>query len=244
MMKEREDRKQEEQQLQWQKKMQTRPTQQQLVDRNILVDKNEVREHRRRASKNLTNSLSQRPTFSDLVERGILRDDNQQFDQRMVELLGLVDGSLSTANPDRHKIHAISEDLKQDYLSVISRLNGQLSEYKQTLNQFQDDVHSREQRWRLEIENKQRVLLHMHGICDQQKADEQALRSEYEEKIREIHAEYKERNDKNKGFDRMRGGSTNNHQVLEVRKSLQMLQKLADALHSELSQKYDSSPNQ
>ena len=84
----------------------------------------------------------------------------------------------------------------------------------------------------------------MHGICDQQKADEQALRSEYEEKIREIHAEYKERNDKNKGFDRMRGGSTNNHQVLEVRKSLQMLQKLADALHSELSQKYDSSPNQ
>merc|ERR1719229_552284 len=235
-----EEDKQSGQQLQLSKMMQARPTPQQLMNRNILVDKKQVREHRRRASQHLEHSLSQRPTFSDLVERGILSDDNQQFDQRIEELLRLVDGSMSAQDPSRGQIHSISEMLKRDYLTVIARLNDQVSEYKQTLRQFQDDVHSREQRWRMEIENKQRVLLHMYGICDQQKADKETLLREYEEKIREIHAEYKERSQQGSG--RIRNTHSQKQQQMEIRKSLQTIQRLGDVLHSELDQQYDPNP--
>lgn len=223
----------EQEQQQLQKILRTRPTPQDLYNRNILVDKKQKETHRRRASQNLTNSLSQRPTHSDLVARGILQNDNQQFEQKLARLLDIVDGSLSNADGDRLKIHDIARELKQDYHSGISRLHGQLSEYKQTLHQFQDDVHSREQRWRLEIENKQRVLLHMNGLCAQQKADAQALRSEFEEKIREMEAKYGERADQNKGSDRM---AVPNH-IHDITETLQILKQQNDAVHHELQKR-------
>merc|ERR1712176_170361 len=174
------------------KKMQTRPTEKELFERNILINKNERHEHRRRASQNLIHSLSQRPTFSDLVQRGILMNENEQFNQKIRELLSLIETSPNILNPTKNKIHHITNDIKEDYSSMISRLNGQIFEYKQTLNQFQADVQSREERLRRELENKQRVLIHMNGIIEQQKKDQKNIKNEHELQIKELKEEYKE----------------------------------------------------
>merc|ERR1712154_641439 len=175
------------------KKMQTRPTEKELFARNILINKNERLEHRRRASQSLIHSLSQRPTFSDLVERGILMNENEQFNEKIRELLSLIETSPNILNPTKNKIYHITNDIKEDYSSMISRLNGQIFEYKQTLNQFQADVQSREERLRRELENKQRVLIHMNGIIEQQKKDQKNIKNEHELQIKELKEEYKEK---------------------------------------------------
>jgi len=88
---------------------------------------------------------------------------------------------------------------------------------------------------------KQRALLHVHGMVDLQKADEQALRSEYEEKIREIHADYQERSHSQKAHDPVQGAARNRQHALEINKYLQQLRQYTDSLHSELKQQYMAS---
>ena len=174
-----------------------------------MIDKNQRLQHRRRASQNLLHSLSQRPTIPDLVERGILMNENEQFNSKISQLLLIINSSQNISSDSKESIYDISSSIKQDYSSMIQRLNGQIFEYKQTLNQFQDDVQSREQRLRQELENKQRVLIHMNGIIEQQKNDQLQIKNKYNQEINKL----KQENNK-----------TNNNQ--KIKQQLQYLQSI------------------
>merc|ERR1712154_638538 len=205
-------------------------------NQNILINANERKEHRRRASQKLELSLSQRPTFSDVVERGILMNENEHFNERIRELLALIEGSLNNKDPNKRKMYGVTEDIKDDYHSMIARLNGQISEYKQTLNQFQDDVQSREQRLRQELENKQRVLIHMNGIIEQQKNDQLSNQQEYEQKINQIQQEYKEKLlVKSKLNPAQQQNINNDEKQIQLKQHLEYLRSIGNALQSQLT---------
>merc|ERR1712228_578526 len=135
-------------------KITDRPALADLYDGNISINPSERKEHRRLASQKLELALSQRPTFSDVVERGILMNENDNFNERIRELILLINSAQNLMNSHKSKMYQVADDIKSDYHSMSSRLNDQIFEYKQTLNQFQDDVHSREQRLRTELEQK------------------------------------------------------------------------------------------
>eukprot|EP01083_Nonionella_stella_P282857 962617_1 len=221
------------------KRMEKRPTEKELRDRGILYDDTQRKEHRRRASQNLLHSLAQRPTFSDLVERGILQNENQQFNERIRRLVTLIEQVNMDESIKSHQ-YAVINEIKDDYTGMTVRLNGQLFEYKETLNQFQDDVQSREQRYRQELEKKQLVLIHMNGMIEQQTKDNKLIKNEYEEKMREMRVEFEDKLEKNKILNEMKGGKSDpNHRnqiQLKIKQYLEYLRSMSSQLQQELKQ--------
>jgi len=203
-----------------------------LYDGNISINPTERKEHRRRASQKLEIALSQRPTPSDLADRNILINEHDNFNEKIQELMLLIDRSQNLINSTKSKMFGVTDEIKSDYIQMSTRLHDQIFEYKQTLNQFQADVHSREQRLRTDLETKQRVLLHMNGISEQQKHDANAMKAEYEEKLRVL----QEKLDEQKGDDLKGDDQSGDMQKLQVqiKQYLDAVRNIGNGLQSEL----------
>ena len=212
--------------------MSQRPSQKELYSRNILYNKQERREHRRTASQKLLHSLQQRPASSELVDRGILIHENEQFDEKIMQILSLVNSSPNILNDTKSQIAIICESVKQNYSSMISRLNGQISEAKQTLNQYEDDVQSREKKLRHDLETQQRELLHNHGIIEQQKHELKQIKNQHQQDINKLKIAYQEKLDKNRLL--FNNNNNNNENNMKIQQNLEYLRNVYDLLHSQL----------
>merc|ERR1712228_919873 len=215
-------------------KITDRPAMGDLYDGNISINPSERKEHRRRASQKLELALSQRPTFSDVVERGILMNENDNFNERIRELVLLINSAQNLMNSHKSKMYQVADEIKNDYMAMSSRLNDQIFEYKQTLNQFQVDVHSREQRLRTELETKQRVLLHMNGIAEQQKHDQMIIQSEYEEKLRVLEQKLNENVQKDQIENEIKSNDDNEKLSMQIKQCLEYVRSYGNNLQSEL----------
>merc|ERR1712154_293870 len=146
----------------------------------------------------------------------------------------LINSAQNLMNSTKSQMFGVADDIRNDYILMSGRLNDQIFEYKQTLNQFQADVHSREQRLRTELESKQRVLLHMNGIAEQQKHDQMIMQNEYEEKLRIL----KEQIEKTKVENEMKSNdlSQSDGQKLQVqiKQYLDYVKQIGHELQSEL----------
>ena len=213
--------------------MSKRPSQKELYSRNILYDKQERREHRRSASQKLLHSLQSRPSFAELVDRGILMSENEQFHEKIMQIVSLVNSSPNVMTTTKTQIGQICENVKQDYSSMVSRLNGQIFETKQTLNQYEDDVQSRDQRLRQELENKQRQLIHDDGIIDQQHRELELIQNQHQQEIKKLKIAHQEKLEKHKLLFNNNNKNGNNNRI---KQSLQYLRGVSDALHSQIMQ--------
>merc|ERR1712228_664707 len=101
-------------------------------------------------------------------------------------------------------------------------------------NQFQDDVHSREQRLRTELETKQRVLLHMNGIAEQQKHDQMIIQSEYEEKLRVLEQKLNENVQKDQIENEIKSNDDNEKLSMQIKQCLEYVRSYGNNLQSEL----------
>mmetsp|Transcript_54858 Transcript_54858/g.91022 ORF Transcript_54858/g.91022 Transcript_54858/m.91022 type:complete len:912 (+) Transcript_54858:169-2904(+) len=150
-----------------------RATEQERMQEHMAQNVSERREYIRRSSQTLLHSLAQRPAMSDLVDRGILFSENENFNEHLRELSTLIHSLPHSTDATKSQMFVATNSIKQDHASTVNRLHGQFLEQKQTLNQFQEDVQSREQRLRRDLEDKQRILIHMNGMLEQQKKEHQ-----------------------------------------------------------------------
>merc|ERR1712087_267750 len=144
----------------------------------------------------------------------------------------------------KRRMNGLTLEMKDDYEAMISRLNQQIIEFKQTLNQFEDDVQARSQRWRLDFEDQQRGLLHMQGINEQLKADETALRKEHEEQLQALRQEHREKADQREVMERMKSGSNRTELAQRIKQRLDYAAQLATYLQSELQKAYRAQSQQ
>merc|ERR1712154_661275 len=144
----------------------------------------------------------------------------------------LINSAQNLMNSTKSQMFGVADDIRNDYILMSTRLHDQIFEYKQTLNQFQADVHSREQRLRTDLETKQRVLLHMNGISEQQKHDANVMKVEYEEKLRIL----QEKLDEQKG-DELKGNDGNEDMQklqMQIKQYLDAVRSIGNGLQSEL----------
>jgi len=161
-------------------------------------------------------------------------NENDNFNERIRELVLMINSAQNLMNSSKSKMYQIADNIKSDYHLMSSRLNDQIFEYKQTLNQFQADVHSREQRLRTELETKQRVLLHMNGIAEQQKHDQMIIQSEYEEKLRILEEKLVENVQKDKIENEMKSNENKQKLSMQIKQCLEYVRSYGNNLQSEL----------
>merc|ERR1712087_635936 len=166
-----------------------------------------------------------------------------QFNEKVRDLLRVVNTAPRLDDSAKRRMRTLTLEMQKDYEAMISRLNQQIIEFKQTMNQFQDDVQARSQRWRLDFEDQQRVLLHMQGINEQLKAETVALRKEHEEQLQAVREEYREKADKREVMERMKSGSNRTEMAQRIKQRLDYVAQFGTYLHSELQKAYRAQPD-
>jgi hypothetical protein len=109
----------------------------------------------RRASRVLQGKLADRPTRTYLIEHNILLAENQQFNEKVQQLKEYVRRLPNIATLRQQTLLLKIEDIHNDYLYMYSQMTERLAQYQQSLEQYNQDVNSREQQLRNDLNVKQ-----------------------------------------------------------------------------------------
>lgn len=167
----------------------------------------------RRASQILQGQLADRPTKTYLIDRHILLAENQEFNQKVHQLKEYVRRLPKVSNHQMQELLLKIDDIYNDYLFMYAHMTDQLSEYKQTLDQFTQDVDSRELQMKHELESKQRVLLHLQGLVEHQKQMMQIMKQEHNESVQRLSDQYEEKIERERIFKNLEASNANKKRI-------------------------------